>query len=158
LYGDPDALDRLAGRLRERAGEVRRHADEHVRSGQAARWVSVAAQTYRDRIGQDRQDADRVAAELERAADALCAHAQRVRETLALIARYEREATAWFERQAASLRDAAEDVVDTAGRLVRKVVHEVPWSTWPVGPHNLPAPGDMRWLEVGRFMRERGVL
>jgi hypothetical protein len=143
MYGDPDALDRLAGQLRERAGEVRRHADDHVRAGHAARWVSTAAQAYQDRIGQDRRDADRVAAELGRAADALHAHARRVRETLALIARYEREASAWFE---------------AAGRLARKVVPEAPWGTWPIGPHNLPASGDVRWLEVGRFMRGQGVL
>ncbi|HEX8630166.1 MAG TPA: hypothetical protein VF755_18565 [Catenuloplanes sp.] len=158
LYGDPDALDRLAGRLRARATEIRQHADDHVRRGHAARWVSASARTYRDRVARDRTDADRAAAELERAAELLRAHAQEVRETLAMIARFEREATAWFERQARGLVDRVEDAVDAAGRTVRRLISDPPWSGWPIGPADLPAPGDRKWLDVGRFMQDKGVL
>jgi ABC-type transporter Mla subunit MlaD len=126
--------------------------------GHAARWVSSAAQTYRDRVARDRAQADRAADELERAAAVLHAHAEQVRETLAAIAKAEREARAWFERQARNVADTVEDAVDSAGRVVKKLVNEAPWTTWPIGPHNLPAPGDARWLEVGRFMQGKGVL
>jgi hypothetical protein len=158
FYGDPAELDRLAGQLGRQAAEVRRHAADHVRQGHAASWVSSAAQEYRDRITQDEAEADRTAAELERAAALLRAHADEVREKLAEIARIEQAATAWFEHRARSLMDTAEHVVDSAGRLVRKLVHDAPWSMWPIGPHNLPASGDMRWLEVGGFLRGQDVL
>ena len=146
LYGDPDAVDRLAARLREHAAEIRWHADDHVRAGHAARWVSTAARAYRDRISQDRRDADRVAAELDRAADALHAHAAVVRDRLAMIARYEREACAWFE---------------SAARLARSVVPgapapgDLPW----LETGDLPwlESGDVPWLESGRFARRQGV-
>jgi hypothetical protein len=158
MYGDPDELDRLARRLSARAAAVRAHADDHVRRGQAAHWMSSSAQAYRDRVARDRVGADRAAVELERAAAALRAHAQQVRETVAMIARYEREATAWFEHRAGSVLHTAENVVDTAGRAVGRLIADAPWSTWPIGPDNLPGPGDRRWLDVGRFMRGKGVL
>ncbi len=158
LYGDPDSLDQLANRLTSRAGEIRQHAADHQRQGQAAHGVSAAAQAYRDRVAADRADADRAAAELAHAAELLRAHAQRVRETIALIDRYEREVTSWFEHQARSLAHTVEDVVDSAGRAVKRLVEDVPWGTWPVGPGNLPAPGDARWLEVGEFMRRQGAI
>ena len=158
IYGDPDALDRLADRLHARAVDVRDRADGHVREGQAAHWVSVAAQAYRDRIANDRADAYRVAAELAQAAVVLRAHAQHIRETIALIARYEKAATAWFEHQVRSLADTVEDTVESAQRLVKSLVREAPWKTWPIGPADLPASGDLKWLEVGSFMREQGVI
>jgi hypothetical protein len=158
MYGDPDELDRLAGMLNTRAATVRRDADDHVRRGQSAHWVSSSARAYRDRVARDRVTVDRAAADLDGAAAALRAHAQRVRETVALIARYERQATEWFDRQARSLVDTAEGVADTAGRMVKHLVADPPWSTWPIGPHNLPAPGDLGWLEAGRFLRGKGVL
>jgi hypothetical protein len=90
FYGDPAELDRLAGQLRRHAVEVRRHATDHVRQGQAARWVSSAAQAYRTQVDEDRSRAGRAAGELERAADLLHAHADEVRERLALFATFER--------------------------------------------------------------------
>ncbi|GAB1693502.1 WXG100 family type VII secretion target [Krasilnikovia sp. M28-CT-15] len=158
MYGDPEELDRLAGQLRAHAAEVREHAADHVRQGQVARWVSSAAQSFRDRIVEDQREADRTAADLERAADLLQQHAQEVREKLALIAKFEHEVSAWFHHQVRSLRDEAEQVVDAAGRLLKRAVTEPPWSGWPIGPTNLPPSGDMRWLEVGGFMRGQGVL
>jgi hypothetical protein len=157
-YGDPDALDRLAQRLQARAADVRQHNDDHVRQGQAARWVSVAAQAYRDRIAKDGADADRAAAELERAAVVLRAHAQHVRETIALIAKSEQAVIAWFDREVRSLAHTVEDAVDSAEWVIKALVNDPPWHTWPIGPHNLPATGDVKWLEVGNFMRMQGVL
>jgi hypothetical protein len=72
-----------------------------------------------------------------------------------LIATYEREATAWFEHQARSLADRMVGAVESAGRTMKTVVDQ---GTWPIGPHNLPAAGDKRWLEVGEFMRRQGVI
>jgi len=161
MYGDPDALDRLAARMRAYAGEVRQDAAEHVRRGQRAEWVSTAAQRYRDRVAQDRSQVDRAADQLEQAAQVLSAHAQQVRETLAMIAHIEQEATAWFDRQASRLVDTVEGAIDSAGQTAKKLIEGVPWTEpwtdWPYRPEKLPAPGDREWLEVGRFMRGKGV-
>jgi hypothetical protein len=158
MYGDPDALDRLAHRLQARAADIRLHADDHVRQGQADHWVSVWAQAYRNRIAKDRVDADQAAAELEQAAVVLRAHAQHIRETIALIAKYEKAATGWFEHQVRSLTNTVEQAVDSAERVIKSLVNDPPWKTWPIGPHSLPASGDVKWLEVGSFMRKQGVL
>ncbi|MGI5238877.1 hypothetical protein [Dactylosporangium sp. CA-139066] len=143
LYGDPDELDRLADRLRDRAAECRTCAEDHERQAGATAWHSVAADQCRQRIYEDRLAADQAAADLEHAAQVLRAHAQVVRERLALIARYEREITGWFDR---------------AGSLIRRVASEVPWSGWPYSPQNLPPTGDLRWLDVGAFMQRQGVI
>ena len=158
MYGDPDQLDALARALREKAGVVRDQAADHVRRGEAAKWVSVAAQAYRDRVHEDAANAERAAESMEKAAALLAAHADEVREKLALIARFERDATAWFESQAKSLADRVENLVDEAGRFVRRVVADPPWSGWPIGPQSLPARGDKQWLEVGSFMRRQGAI
>jgi DNA anti-recombination protein RmuC len=158
LYGDPDRLDELARVLRARADVVREHATDHVRQGQAAHWVSAAATTYRERVHQDAAKAEHAAETMEKAASLLCAHADEVREKLALIARYEHEATAWFESQARSVADRVDSLVDEVGHLLKRVVTEPPWSGWPIGPLSLPATGDMRWLEVGAFMRGQGAI
>ncbi|GEM_PF-6408115 len=157
-YGDPDELDRLAQRLVGRADEVRERAADQVRQAYAAHWVSAEAQRYRDRVAQDRAEADRAAGELERAATALRAHAQEVRETLAHIARLERDTVDWFEHQLRGVAGRVEHAMDAAGRLVSRLVHDVPWSDWRYTPENLPASGDRQWLEVGRFLQSKGVL
>jgi hypothetical protein len=96
IYGDPDELDRLAGRLRSRADGVRRITDDHVTRGNAAHWQSVSAQTYRDRLVRDGAEAERVAEHLEQAAAALQAHAQEVRDLVAIIERTEHEVSEWL--------------------------------------------------------------
>jgi hypothetical protein len=154
IYGDPDALDRLAVRIRTRADEVRQRAADHVRQGETARWVSVSASAYRSRIAQDRRRADQSADDLERAAAALTAHAQEVRETIARIARAERAAVDWFERQASGLADRVEHAVIDP---LKRAVTTAPWSGWPYQPGNLPASGDRAWLDVGRLIRDRGT-
>ncbi len=151
-YGDPDELDRLACKLRSRAADVRTHASDQVRRAGSARWVSDAAEAYRNELAGRCRDADRAAAGLERAATALEAHAQEVRERLATISRIEQQVSDWFSRKAHEVKDAVEG-------LVRKVSDGEPqWSGWPYTPQSLPPTGDKRWLDVGEFMRRQGVL
>ncbi len=158
LYGDPEQLDELAAKLTQRASLVRQHAGDHVRRAQGAHWVSSAAQQYRDTVVTDRAAADQAAANMEYAAAALRAHAQQVRETLATIIRYEREATAWFAHTTQSLLDRAESIAEKVDNFGKRIIADPPWVTWPIGPHNLPETGDLRWLDVGQFMREQGAI
>jgi hypothetical protein len=158
MYGDPDSLDRLAAKLSARAEEVRQHADNHVKAAAAAHWVSTAADAYRDRAAQDRVKVRYAADSLDEAAAALRAHAQHVRDLLAEIGRIEREATAWFEREAHNLADEASNLWDKAKQGISHLVHEAPWAHWPFSPVTLPAAGDRAWLDVGRFLQGQGVL
>jgi hypothetical protein len=138
VYGDPDALDVLAAALHVRAGEIREHADDHYRRALAARWTSTAAAAFREQVAADQSAAHRAASGIDHAADLLTAHAAQVRETVALIARFEREVTDWCERQ-------ARGAVHRAGDLARTFADA------------LPGPGELRWVEVGRRWLTTGV-
>jgi hypothetical protein len=113
--GDPDELERLADLLMARAGQVHQRAADHLRQGYTARWMSVSADAYRDRIARDTAGCDRVAAGLEQAAAVLRKHAEQVRHVLALIAEFEHEVTGWFTRHANWLENAAGVVSEAVG-------------------------------------------
>lgn len=151
-YGDPDELDRLAGVLRARAEEVRQRADQQVDEARAAQWVSLSATAYRDRVAGKRTAAYDTADGLDRAADVLAGHAQEVRERIAAIARIEEAVTSWFSRQASEL------VAGVRSGVQQALASAPPWSGWRFTPQSLPPPGDQGWLEVGEFMRGKGVL
>ncbi|MBO3736881.1 WXG100 family type VII secretion target [Actinoplanes flavus] len=158
LYGDPDELDRLAARLREKAARIRDEAATHEARGHAAAWVSDGAAAYRERLSRDRAEVARQAAGIDHAAALLTEHAESVRQIIADIARIERETRQWFVDTGKSLVDRADDLIEAAGRTLRRGLTEPPWVDWPFRPDNLPAAGDVRWLEVGRFLRGEGAL
>lgn len=135
MYGSPAALESLAKRLETQADRVREQAADHVRRGGAAEWVSVAAATYRARITEDRTRAENAAAQLDAAAAALRAHAQEVRETVALIAKIEREVSGWVTRTTSAAADFVEDLVDAIPAL--------------------PPAGDLGWLDFASFLRDK---
>ncbi|MEU4692533.1 hypothetical protein [Actinoplanes sp. NPDC023714] len=151
FYGDPDELDRLAAGLRAKAARIRDDAAAHEARGRTARWVSDGATAYREQLARDRAETDRRAEGIEHAAALLVAHADEVRQALAAIARIEKQVTDWFADQKRAL-------TDLAGGVLRRVTGNVPWVDWPIGPDSLPEPGDVRWLEVGRFMSRQGAL
>ncbi|MGH8886826.1 MAG: hypothetical protein ACRDYX_16990 [Egibacteraceae bacterium] len=72
-------------------------------------------------------------------------HAESVRERTAQIRAVEDAVTGWSAGQ-----------VRHAGRAAAALA-DPPWTGWPWTPHNLPAPGDRQWLDVGEFLRRRGV-
>ncbi|GAA2510835.1 hypothetical protein [Pilimelia columellifera] len=94
LYGDPDRLDQLADHLLTKADAIRRHADDHLRRGQTAHWVSAAGSAYREQLAADRQLIERSAVHLEQAAAALRGHADEVRERVAFLVRLARHSVA----------------------------------------------------------------
>ena len=119
-YGDPDDLDRLAGRLTADAQHVRDAAAGSVRAAQAARWVSASAQRYLEVVADDARRARDAADGLDRAATLLRAHADHVREIGGTLARLEHSAADWFRRHLGELslsRAQAELVPGLAGQL-----------------------------------------
>jgi uncharacterized protein YukE len=129
-YGDPDALDRLAGALDRQAAHVRERADA-IRSLPArAHWRGPAADAFHASVTREALLLDRAAGELEDAARALRAHAATVREQLARIRALEHAITGWFSSQLSRLGHAVTD---------------------------LPLTGAKEWLEVGDYLRGRGV-
>jgi hypothetical protein len=119
-YGDPDDLDRLAGRLEADAQRLRDTAADAVRAAQAARWVSTSAQRYREVVAIDAHHAAAAADGLDRAAHLLRAHAEQVREITGTLARLEHAAAGWFRRHVGDLslsRAQADLIPGLAGRL-----------------------------------------
>jgi uncharacterized protein YukE len=129
-YGDPDALDRLAGALGEQAVHVREQAGS-VRSLPArAHWRGPAADAFHASVTREALALDRTAEELEDAAQALRAHAASVREQVARIRALEHAITSWFSSQVSRVEHVFAD---------------------------LPLPGAKEWVEVGEYLRGRGV-
>jgi hypothetical protein len=119
-YGDPDDLYRLAQRLEADAQHLRDSAQQAVRAGQAARWVSTSAQQYREAVAADAARAGDAADGLDRAAQLLRAHADQVREIAGTMARLEHAAADWLRRHVGDLNlsPAQSDLVPgLAGRL-----------------------------------------
>lgn len=159
-YGDPDALDALARTLERDADAVRDRARALVAAARDTAWVGDAAEAFRRSVDDDADSLGRAARELDEAAAALRQHADDVRAQLARIRALEQAVTGWFGDQLARLRAAAEAVADAVTDplgAVRRAVADPPWSSWPWRPDRLPAPGDKAWLEVGEFLRGRGV-
>jgi hypothetical protein len=91
-FGDPDELDRLAGRLAVSAARVRERASG-VRSGaDATRWRGPAADAFHASVAAEAGQLLRAAGELDDAAAALHAQAVAVRVELARLRALERAA------------------------------------------------------------------
>lgn len=102
MYGDPEAIRRLARQAGGWADEMRADAS---RSAQAAetKWQSVRAGRYRTQLAEAVEHARGAARELDELSAALDAHADAVERRLAQIAAAER----WLRRQIADAWDVA---------------------------------------------------
>lgn len=157
MYGDPDELDGLALRISVSAERARDHARALWSRCMGIDWQSTAAGGFRRAAERDAAALRRAADQLDEAAHRLRQHAERVREQLAQIRAIEEGVTGWFGDQARHLERAAVGALTDPIGAARRVAQDPPWRHWPWTPHNLPAPGDKRWLEVGEFLRRRGV-
>jgi gamma-glutamyl:cysteine ligase YbdK (ATP-grasp superfamily) len=83
--GDPDALDRLAGRLVLDADQVRARAAAIRLQSVAVRWRSTGADEFRSALEREVTAMEHGAYELDEAASVLRAHANVVRERLAYL-------------------------------------------------------------------------
>jgi hypothetical protein len=168
FYGNPDELDRLAVQIGRHAADVRTRGSEMDARARAMQWKSVAADRARETVTGDRRQLDETAQRLDEAATLLRRHAQEVRETIAKIKMFEQAVVSWFHSAVRAFDHAVDEFDNLVSGIARGVVRWVegghpepptpPWQSWPHQPDNLPPPGDKRWLEVGEFMRKRGVI
>jgi uncharacterized protein YukE len=152
-YGDPDALDAHARLLAADADGVRGQARALEDAVRRMTWQGEAARAFGRAVDEDADRLHRAARELDEAAAALRAHADEVRARLAQIRALEQAVTGWFDDQLRALADAVTDPLGT----LRRAVADPPWSGWAWRPGALPAAGDKAWLDVGDFLRGRGV-
>ena len=119
MYGDPNAIRRLAAGLREQAGQIRTEADRLVAGTDAAGWLGRGGDALRERARERALDLRRTAALHDDAAEALERHAHEVDRLQRLIEE--------VERRARRLLDAARDAFDLPPRgSVRWLEVEVP--------------------------------
>jgi hypothetical protein len=135
MFGDTAVIRALARQLRERAGEIRREADELAGRAESVPWTGLAADAMR---GMARDHATRLRRSAEAhldAADALDRHARDVDHVAALIAA--------IEHRAWGLLDSA-----TSG-VVGLVGHVLPDALSHWAHHFDPPPhGSPAWLDV----------
>lgn len=139
MYGDTTAIRALAGRLRERADELRATADRLVTSTEQVPWQGLAADALRHHA-RERAAALRHTAVLhDEAAEALDRHAREVDRLTDLIAAIERR----FHHLLESVGGAVDGVIDSVRR------HLLPdaLGDWLDG-FVPPPPGSRAWLEV----------
>ena len=159
-YGEPDVLDAHARRLSADAAGVRARAGALDAAVAQLSWQGPASQAFRRSVERDADHLHRAARELDEAAAAMRAHAAEVQARLARIRALEQAVSGWFDDQLRSLQAAARAVADAVSdplAAVRRVVADPPWTGWAWRPGTLPASGDKAWLEVGDYLRGRGV-
>jgi phage host-nuclease inhibitor protein Gam len=127
MYGDATAIRRLAGGLREQAGEIRTEADRLVTRTDAAGWLGEAGDALRDRVRERALALRRSAALHDDAAEALERHAHEVERLQRLIEE--------IERRVHRLVEAARDKLDD-------------WVTGWLDRFEPPPHGSRRWLEI----------
>lgn len=155
MYGDTAVIRRLAGRLDERAEELRRTATRLGAAAEGAHWWSVSAEAMRARVEERAALLERLASDYEEAAVALRHHADEVDEIKALIARIEREVSSLIEGAIDRLRAAGhalvkgvEDGVKAVGRLVGIGDDEPDPHDVRLAGFTPPPPGDKAWLDA----------
>ena len=127
MYGDPNAIRRLAAGLREQAGEIRGEADRLVARTDAAGWLGRGGDALRDRARGRALDLRRAATVHDDAAEALERHAHEVDRLQRLIEE--------IEGRARRLLDTARDRLDD-------------WVSGWLDAFDPPPRGSVRWLEV----------
>ncbi|WP_370289916.1 WXG100 family type VII secretion target [Nocardioides sp.] len=155
MYGDTTVIRRLAGRMDERAGELRRTATRLGAAAEGAHWWSVSAEAMRARVEERAAVLERLAADYEEAAGALRHHADEVDEVKALIAHIERAVGNLVEGAIDRLRAAGHTIVEGVKDGVKAVGRLVGIGDDEPDPHDVrlagftpPPPGDRAWLEA----------
>jgi hypothetical protein len=142
MYGDPTAIRRLAGGLRERATDIRAEADRLVARTDAAGWLGRAGDALRRRVRDRAGHLRRSAVLHDDAADRLDKHAREVERRQRLIEE--------VERRVRRLDDAALDRPDDwpDDWLDDELDDSLgDWSAW-LDRFEPPPPGSPAWLDV----------
>lgn len=142
MYGDTQAIRRLARAMEEQATAIRTDADELVSAAEQVWWEGMAARAMRERMI-ERALALRLTADRhDDAAQALRDHAAEVDRLKDLIADIARRVERLVDGARSRLADLAAKAVDAAKRVVSDPVDEVLAAFRP------PPAGHLDWLAV----------
>ena len=161
MYGDMAALGKRSAELRTLATDTRARATT-LRQAVGTTWVSAAAATFIEQLGERATNLDTSATSLDDAADAVDAHIRAVEAVKQAII----EAEQWISdrwNDAARLvgntveviSDGVENVFEFFGTEVpRAVVTQADELITTV--RSLPAPGSPEWLDLADTFHRRG--
>jgi uncharacterized protein YukE len=142
MYGDASAIRHLAGRLRDRADEIRAAAARLADHIDQAPWHGLAADAMRHHTHAQLAALRETARLHDDAADALDRHAREVQRLQDLIAAIEHKARGLVDSACARLAKAG-------GDLVRRVTGAAPDPVDELLAHfRPPPPGHLAWLSV----------
>ena len=157
VYGDPAELERLARQVRDHAREVRERAVRARTTAHATRWHSVARERFIGEVDDRARRLERVSGSLEEAADRLDEQARAITDRLAEIRAAQVAVTGWvLEATTEVERAVSRGLASVAVAGVEVASGRVPGSSGLRLP-DLPAPGDLDWLEVAGSLRRGGV-
>ena len=136
MWGNPDAIDRLAARCDVAAEQIDAVANRGQRAGRAVPWESTAGNAFQQRVDEFQGDTIRCIGEFHDAAAALRSHAATCRARIEEIRRLERlalealaaaahaaaEATKAAEQAAVSVLDSGKHVVAGALHAIRRIL------------------------------------
>ena len=157
VYGDPAELERLARQVRGHAQEVRERALRARAAAHAARWHSVARERFMAEVDGRARRLERAAGQLEEAAEGLDEQARAVRHRHAEIRAAQVAVTGWVMEATTEVeRAVSRGLASMAVAGVEVASGRVPNSAGLRLPE-MPAPGDLEWLEVAGSLRRGGV-
>lgn len=142
MYGDTDAIRRLADALRGQAAELRAEATDLLGRAEGVRWQGWAADAMRSHARDRVAALRRTAQHHDDAADALDRHAGEVERLQALIEAIQRRAQQLMAAARERLADLGHQVADGLRRLLPDPVDELLAGFVP------PPSGHRDWLAV----------
>ncbi|QYF72689.1 hypothetical protein [Cryobacterium sp. PAMC25264] len=161
MYGDMAALGRRSTELRTLAADTRTRAGV-LRSAVGDTWVSAAAATFIDQLGQRAGNLDSSAASLEEAADAIDAHIRAVELVRQAIAEAEQWISDRWNDAARLVGNTVEVIAEGAENVFEFFGTEVPGALVNEADElirtvrELPAPGSPDWLALSDTFHQRG--
>jgi len=161
MYGDMAALGRRSAELRTLAADTRTRAGV-LRAAVGSTWVSAAAATYIEQLGQRAGNLDISAASVEEAAEAIDAHIRSVEAVKQAIAEAEQWISDRWNDAARLVGNTVEVIIEGAENVFEFFGTEVPRALVSEADElvrtvrSLPAPGSPDWLELADTFHRRG--
>ncbi|WP_165384828.1 hypothetical protein [Cryobacterium sp. SO1] len=161
MYGDMAALGRQSAALRTLADDTRTRATT-LRSAVGTTWVSAAAASFIEQLGERATNLDVSATSLEEAADRIDAHIRSVEAVKAAIVEAEQWISDRWNDAARLVGNTVEVITEGAENIFEFFGTEVPRALVSEADElirtvrELPTPGSPEWLDLADTFHRRG--